>query len=177
VCRPGLVPGAKKWLVVIRHTRRVANLFCVQTEFFHVYYLPLVPLRTYLVIANANNGSDVQRVPLSMCGKSVLIAWARTAVVLALLVSTIAGIICFFEQPFSKTALLWTAVFFGSMVAYWLSCRFTVASYERAVELGERLGIARSVIAEMYLAFPNPEFEAPDNSFAQPRDRSDDAST
>jgi hypothetical protein len=141
---------------------QVGNLCYVQTEFFHVLFVPLVPLQTYLVMVQQDKDSPKQAVPLPLCFKSVLIGWARATAILAMIFSAMAGAVTFIDQAFSKLALLWTVAFLGSMVAYWLTCCFNTASYDRAVQLGERLGIARSVIAEMYLAFPSPEVDAPE---------------
>ena len=63
----------------------VPNLFYVATRFFHLYYVPLIPLATYLIVAGTEdeNGS-FQGVKLPMSLRSVLAGWVRAVLVLCI---------------------------------------------------------------------------------------------
>src|SRR5690349_1813187 len=51
----------------------------VETMFFHMWFVPLVPTKSYLVVADG--GRSFRGVELPMSGKSVLAAYLRTACV------------------------------------------------------------------------------------------------
>src|SRR2546422_392672 len=60
----------------------VPGLCHVATRFFYVQFFPLVPLQSFILIAGKG---EERGVPTSMSFKSVLVAWLRAALVLALL--------------------------------------------------------------------------------------------
>ncbi|MEO6954188.1 MAG: hypothetical protein ABI321_20460 [Polyangia bacterium] len=56
----------------------------VATRFFHIYYVPLIPLSSWLVLKdNGKDGFIGTQVPMQ--GRSVLLAWARIATLLMVL--------------------------------------------------------------------------------------------
>src|SRR5262245_6575288 len=67
-----------------------AGLFHVVTEFFHVNFLPLVPVRSFLVAGAAPAGSPAGEMPIRISAKSVLTAWVRAALVLLILFNVFA---------------------------------------------------------------------------------------
>src|SRR5262249_36136559 len=67
----------------------IPGLCYVHTQFFHVYYVPLIPLMSYIVLAGSETGQGFRGVRTSLSFKSILVSWVRTAAVLA----TIGGII------------------------------------------------------------------------------------
>ena len=54
---------------------RVPGLFHVATRFFHIYYIPLIPLGSTVVVAETKEGWKGIKVGLSL--KSILITWGR----------------------------------------------------------------------------------------------------
>jgi hypothetical protein len=58
----------------------VPGLFHVATKFFYIDYLPLIPAGTWLVFSQ--NGKSWRGVPIPFSIKSMLVAWARAAVIL-----------------------------------------------------------------------------------------------
>jgi len=54
---------------------RVPGLMCVRTKFFHINFLPLIPLEGWFVLGQEGNQWRGRAIPMS--GKSVLTAWMR----------------------------------------------------------------------------------------------------
>ena len=157
----------------------VPNLFYVATKFFHINFVPLIPLGSSVIFANSEqeqrlNGVETQttflatRIPFSW--KSFFAAYVR----LILWVSSIASVAFFAFNvaqhlsadnmqaklgKFADTNMLATsgaAVFVSAFLLYW-SYRFAVASEERALELGKLLGISETTVRE-HLAFEGYPF-------------------
>src|SRR5262249_19842465 len=132
---------------------RVPNLCHVSTRFFHVNYLPLFPLESYIVLAGSEEGSDFRGVRTSLSPKSVLFRWARAALILAALAGAVVGVgtaVEFFSQaPAARdveTAATPWAVLAAAVFAYWLTHRFGAAGYDRALDLGRQLGLDPAVV-------------------------------
>src|SRR5262245_19176349 len=91
-CRTVRAPAARRTppMILIYGSRlygktdEVKGLFHVATKFGHLWYLPLFPLGSHLVFERTENGW--RGVPLSLQWKSVLLAWARTGMVVFTLV-------------------------------------------------------------------------------------------
>jgi len=119
---------------------KVPNLFYVCTRFFHVYYVPLIPVQSYLVLAGSESGDGgFQGIPISMSFKSVLVGWMRAGLILAaigLLIASIAMTVEMSEHGGRGTTvqdvlLLW-ALLAACPLAYWLTLRYTFAGEARA---------------------------------------------
>lgn len=67
----------------------VPGLGYVATQFGHLYYLPLIPMGSYIVLNEENGlgGSEWQGTSIGLNGKSILIGYLRAALVLALIVA------------------------------------------------------------------------------------------
>jgi hypothetical protein len=143
----------------------VANLFYVHTQFFHLYYVPLFPLKTFLVIAGTEGDDGFQGKQISLSLKSVLIGWLRTVLILAMVVSVISGIIngisyLDHQQPHNMNLTLFMmGVLLAAILIYWLTLRMNRASYWRALELGEELGVPKHAIAQLYVAEAGAEVD------------------
>ncbi len=61
----------------------------VATKFVHLDYFPLVPTESWFIIEQSGNGWRGARVGIS--AKSILIAWFRVALVLAIVIASITG--------------------------------------------------------------------------------------
>jgi hypothetical protein len=74
----------------------------VATRFFHLYYVPLIPLSSWLVLAEHDEGrfQGIQ-VPLQL--RSVMLAWTRLASVGAA-IGAVAAIAGAFAPPRSSSA-------------------------------------------------------------------------
>lgn len=63
---------------------------CIATRFFHLYYLPLIPLSSWLVLGNTDDGQE-RVIDIGLSGRSLGIAYLRIYGVIAALV---AGFLC-----------------------------------------------------------------------------------
>jgi len=136
---------------------KVPNLFYVVTQFAHLYWIPLIPLRSYLVLAGSEDGEGFKGVRTSMSFKSIVVAWLRAALVVTAISSLVAGIFVtveYFNGNQKKNDLNLVLVpwllLFGSLFVYWLTLKFTFASRERALHLGEQLGLS-PILVEKFL--------------------------
>ena len=57
-------------------TDEVPGYFVVATVFFHIWYIPLVPIQSYLVLED--NGQSWRGVPIQFNLRSILLAYGRT---------------------------------------------------------------------------------------------------
>jgi hypothetical protein len=114
----------------------------VATRFFHLYYVPLIPVGTFLVTDEREDAFS--GLPLPWSFKSIVVGWLRTA-----------GFVAFLPAVF----LLVTGVSRGdaarvggglvimltAAAALWFCYRLksiTTAGYERAMELASQLGLS-----------------------------------
>jgi len=121
------------------------GMFHVVTRFGHLYYVPLIPTGTYLVLEKmADGGFHGTQIPFSF--KSLLTGWLRAFSIVALIV---AGIVLAITVADNKSMpLAWIAPLAVTMLAattlvltYKLKF-FTQASYERAKELAQHVGLS-----------------------------------
>jgi hypothetical protein len=122
----------------------VPGLFHVVTQFGHLYYLPLIPTGSYIVLEKMPDGGfRGASIPLSF--KSWLVAWLRAGCVVTIIAAVIIGIIAIAEshkQPLGWIAPAITLVL--AAIGLTLSYRLQFirrASYERAKHLAERVGL------------------------------------
>jgi hypothetical protein len=131
----------------------VPGLCHVATQFGHVYYIPLIPVGTYAVIAE--QGDNFQGVPLPLSGKSVLTAWLRAGLVLGGAAALIASAV-YFSLPefvpgtiFLLLGVLGLGLFYGSYRWSFL----TQASYERALQIASILEISKEGMLMLEIAY------------------------
>lgn len=133
------------------------GLFHVVTEFFHANFIPLLPLRSFLVLRSASGKRPDAEVPVPLSWKSVWAGWLRTVLVLLLLLSVLQFCGDLFRwvtnppvlrgapvKPEARFAAVIDslALTFALAVFFGLTYRFTRASRNRAVELAARLGLS-----------------------------------
>ena len=72
---------------------RVAGLFSVRTRFFHINFVPLVPLASYLIFeeksGSGNRGIELKKLRWN----SVLLAWLRTPLWIACGIGSVIGLV------------------------------------------------------------------------------------
>jgi len=61
----------------------VAGYFYVVTQFFHIWFIPLIPLKSYLVIDGSEKDGGFRGVEIPINGKSVMTAYLRAILVIA----------------------------------------------------------------------------------------------
>lgn len=121
-------------------TDEVPQMWHVATRFGHLYYLPLIPLGSFALLAG--NPDDSFGVPIPLSGKSILIAWLRTVFVLGAIVAGILAVAGFSKGDHAAGAALTflTIVCVGLFIASKRVGWCQRASYERAVQVAELVG-------------------------------------
>ena len=118
----------------------VPGMFHVATQFGHLWYIPLIPMGSHVIVAQDGNGWHGAKIPFSF--KSMLAAWVRGACVLVTLVALFS---CFaLADPRIPTGqkVLTIAVACAMIAITVLAWRFKwlrLASYERAIQLADAL--------------------------------------
>ena len=120
--------------------------FYVKTEFGHLWYIPLVPTKSWVILEGSEDGDGWQGVPISMSWKSVFVAWLRALFVLAAILGIGAAFssgIAFSEGYGSVTEV---AVGVGGLILpialyFGLGAVAGTAGPERRRQLAETLGI------------------------------------
>jgi hypothetical protein len=127
----------------------VPGQFHVATEFYHVQFLPVVPMQTWLI--TSQDGSGWQGVKIPLCRKSVAVAWARGVSALA---TVVAGIWALAEAG-GRTGGDWQAPAALTLVAalVFAATKFSHAINraicERACELARLAGYRERAVAEI----------------------------
>ncbi len=132
---------------------KVPGLFHIGTQFFHLYYIPLWPLGSYLVPAEAEDELQVQGMPLPLCLKSVLAGWVRAALILTLVLGLGIGCAGLMELVAGNRVQIQVCSVVVPLVLgaaagllYRLTQRVTYATRKRALELGAVLGLAPQIV-------------------------------
>jgi hypothetical protein len=133
----------------------VPGHFQVATKFAHVYLVPLIPVESWLVLAEDGNSVRGMKIPLS--ARSVFTAYLRTALFL-LTVGSVIALFCALDghNPYviGRDALLAVGAFAGLCVTM-RSNFFNRASYRRAVELCRHLGMDEEGIDALRQIYPD----------------------
>jgi hypothetical protein len=131
---------------------RVPGAFYVVTQFFHVSFLPLIPLTTYVVLEGTEGGNTFKGKQIGMSFKSILTAWSRFALIIGLAITAVIGFITFLggmgegNMEMILTGLVMGFVSVMCGVVFWLTYRMSHASEDRAMQLADELGLSRAFI-------------------------------
>jgi hypothetical protein len=146
---------------------QVPGLFHVATRFFHLQYVPLVPMGTYLILESGQTRNARFRIGLSI--KSVLLAWLRAALWIAVIGCPFIGLVALAEQPRpggrARPRDPWPAVAIlagfevATAAVLWLSYRFTHSSPVRALDLAGQVGIPPEAVAAAFVHRLRPKDE------------------
>jgi hypothetical protein len=133
-------------------THRVRGLCHVQTKFFHLNYVPLIPVASYAIV----EGTEASGSKIPLCGSSVLLTWLR--VILGGLAFW--GVLCASRafgfgvgepvwvegEPLIDQPLTGMIVGAVSLVAFFCLWHGLKPSRARALELGEYLNVERAYV-------------------------------
>lgn len=130
----------------------VPGLFHVATRFGHVNYVPLAPSQSFVVLNMPVEGGTrgaFRGVPIRMSRKSVIVAWLRAVAVVGELVALGFAIYAWCDHRDASIPLVLAAM--AAIVAYFAftSRLLRMASYERAIELGQLIGLNQRGLAEI----------------------------
>lgn len=133
---------------------RVPGLFSVRTQFFHVNFVPLVPLASFLVFEEKGSSSPRGIELKNLRWNSVLLAWVRTPLWIACAVGSILGLVTGggIQHDWHTGAPL-LAVSLAAGAAWYATYRFSAASFERATELARAASLPPQVIAALEQRF------------------------
>lgn len=125
----------------------------VATRFFYLQFIPLIPVETYLVFREV--GEEVQGVRIPFSPKSILVAWFRTACIVAAIGLGLAGFLHLSKRQDVEGALdivlsvLAVATF---LYSYYFG-PIAKASYGRAMLLAQRAALAPEQILALEIAY------------------------
>lgn len=141
----------------------VPGFFHVATKFFHLWYIPLVPVKSVVIIGRDKKSVAGVAAPLSM--KSIFMAWLQAALVGLCIVAAIAGLSVAILQPSGARHVDWSRVAGGvaialigavpAVLAWWVQRIRGLgrASYERAVRIAEKIGMTEEGLVHLEVAF------------------------
>ncbi|WP_144429503.1 hypothetical protein [Myxococcus hansupus] len=134
----------------------VPGLGYVATQFAHINYLPLFPMKSWLVVSEEGNGWRGQAIPLSW--KSVLVAWGRVALIAAAAVSFFSGLGTYGDHGVRGGMPSWalTLLFIAAVIASYVWSGIAKASPERALEIARQADIPESSLDELRRAAEAP---------------------
>lgn len=116
----------------------VPGICHVATQFGHLWYIPLIPTGTYAIIEKHDDGSfNGAKIPFSF--KSFLLGWFRAAAVVGLIVGACMTWVAF-DVGEGWITLGITCGILAALIASYKLCG--TASYERARDIGKKLGLS-----------------------------------
>jgi hypothetical protein len=126
----------------------------VATEFQHFAFLPVIPIRTWVIIEGSETSSDDctdsfqlswSGTPIPFSAKSLLLAWIRALMILVMIAAGIYLaflVLLWIDGRGNLARIAITAAIFGSVyLSYWCSYRFAYASPTRTEYLRYRLAL------------------------------------
>lgn len=120
---------------------RVKGEVYVATQFFHLWYFPLIPLKSFIVFEGTETpeGFQGKEIPIHM--KSVFFSYLRgTLTTIAIFMGVFAGLAFLIESKDSLSIFLTLAGIFGlSIASLLLTFRFSNASRESIEEMKRQL--------------------------------------
>ena len=120
------------------------GMFHVMTQFGHLYYVPLIPTGSYVVLEQFGDGS-FRGVPIPFSFKSILAGWIRGGSIVAMIGAVIGTLVLTLDAKAAPlTWIIPVLIGIGAVIALVLSYKlkfFTEASYERAIELARRVAL------------------------------------
>jgi hypothetical protein len=142
---------------------RVPGLFHVATRFLHLYWMPVVPLQSYVVPENELGRVAGKAVAVGVRWKSVLMAWVRlTLVVGGCAVFPLILAVSLQELPPNVRPVLTLCILCLPLISLGLlawSYRIRWARPERALELASLAGVPPEAVAERFAERLRPEDE------------------
>ena len=126
------------------------GLFHVATTFLNFFLLPLVPLRSYVILAR--RGDSFDGLPIGWCGKSIFAAWLRFVLGATAMVA-LALVVASLQQSFDWRPYGLAAGALGLFVLTYLHPWFRRATYERARALAQRAGLSELMKIQIDAAY------------------------
>ncbi len=146
-------------MVIISGTRMAGKVDAlprvgyVSTRFFHLYWVPLIPLQSFLVFREDDD--DINGVPLPLQWKSILVGWLRGASWFTLATAPLLAVMTYLDgHPLHAAVALGLWVLAAALLPLLHFCRgVREASYERAIALAELAGLSRETRLMLEVAY------------------------
>jgi hypothetical protein len=121
----------------------VPNLFYVGTQFFHLYFMPIAPLTSFIILDGTENKGAFQGTKTGFSLRSILVAYLRSAL-------TVGGMVILFAGLGSRSMLYLSL---GALCLVGACCprEWLKASPERAAALATELGVSPDAWAAQVL--------------------------
>jgi hypothetical protein len=145
------------------------GMFHVVTSFGHLYYVPLVPTGSYVVLEKTPDGG-FRGAPIPMSFKSILAGWFRGGSIVAILGSVVATPIVLSDvqsAPFAWVPVLIGALAIVGLILSYKLKFFTEASYERAKELAQHIGVNEMGLVMLEVTYGRMTAEQADAELAR----------
>ncbi|MFM9963693.1 MAG: hypothetical protein ACKV2Q_20995 [Planctomycetaceae bacterium] len=125
----------------------------VATNFGHLYYLPLVPTGSHFILEQSSDGW--RGVPIGWSIKSILMAWLRLGLGF---VALVCGVIAAAElMDHKQIGGIGMSIACVAFIAMFIATKrmkfFTVASYERAKQLADQIGLTDQAMVMLDLYY------------------------
>jgi hypothetical protein len=131
-------------------TDRIPGLLFVATTFFHIFFIPLIPTGSYLVMEKDDQGDSFRGISIPFSIKSWLYGWCRAVAVL-----TIPFVLYGFYEAYTRTIYStdtlthwqmspgWQGIFYIciAILAWWVMRVTSTASAARQAELLQMAGL------------------------------------
>lgn len=142
-------------MVIIYGTRMFGRIDkfagqCIATRFFHLYYLPLIPLSSWLVLGNTDDGQE-RIIDIGLSWRSLGIAYLRIYGVIA---AVVAGVLC--AGAFSRASALDLAELIPMGLIAGLATVAAVLAWVRLGQLSQEDKAQRAVYYDHTGLFADP---------------------
>lgn len=119
---------------------QVEDLVHVATKFFHVQYVPLIPLQSFIVISNTQSHGEFNGLAIPMSIKSVLSTYLRTALLIGCALFMFRAFTMFNSVESSSVLAMVNLMVGGFLgISFWASFQLMRADEVRAKELFQEL--------------------------------------
>jgi hypothetical protein len=131
-------------------TDRIPGLLFVATAFLHVFFIPLIPMGTYLVMEKDDEWEHFRGIRIPFSIKSLLYAWGRAIAVLTIPFVGYGFYEAYTRSLYSTDTLTrwemspgWMGIFYVclAIAAWWVMRTTSVASSAREAELMQIAGL------------------------------------
>ena len=144
-------------------TDHLPGMFYVETEFFHLYFVPIFPVQSYCVTDVLDSKYQLK---IGISGKSTLIGfirgivgivWSLLAVVFLVMLPSFIDQVNGRQQGDLSTAWIMGGVLAAGWIVFALTYLWSKPSPVRSIYLCKKLGISLDLLVDHYLNDPRVE--------------------
>jgi hypothetical protein len=134
----------------------VPGLFYVRTQFFHIWWFPMLPQKSYLFLDEQPGFPRYRGIEIRLQWKSIWFAWLRSFLMIGLIGLIFSGVgllVADLQTGMRHLGLVTQAIWAAALIVgwlYWLCDRFSPSTLNRATELGQLLGVPLEVVESRF---------------------------